>query len=774
MNNWWEFYHKSQITKLLKPELQLLANEYNINPNQRRELLINELIKKLSFHKDIEIETILDENDDIDIEIYYPKREVKNCNFDYDFRYDGKYFKMFDNIREHDYFLRIKLQNINYVDHEEIKMEINSILDIIKKPNTFPIVQPENMITLLLEHQKQNIQWMKDLEDSIDNGDKLTISNYWPYLIPLHKQIVYSTLNYRFKYHVPQEISLTYRGGILADEMGLGKTLNCIGLMLQNSRKPSNNNSKANLVLCPSHLAEQWYNEIINNTIDMKVAMIRTKKDWDMLTYYDLLTCDVVIVTHQFLINPNYNPNSRWNYNNQTSPSLHKINWHRIFLDEGHELVFNTTVFSSITNLQSKYKWYVSGTPFVDGNIMDYPDFCIYQISKFLEIDIREFEVRAPNSIHTIRPNIEYMKQLTRLMIRNTKDTIDFHLPEIKIQDKLLDFHKTERGRYDIAKKRSTTSKKWLLQLCCSMNLADQDIKEFGVEKTLEQIHEIMIINQEEKLQKKKNTLENTIPKRQDTVLTEERKENIKRLQIEISDIEKSLMYLKTIFNQIKDEQTCPICLDVIENLAITDCGHIFCVDCIEQCLETSGKCPNCRNITNYMIVGNNENNEMINNYGTKITELIKHLKQINDKVIIFSQWDRLLHKVSDILKDEGLDNLFCQGSIFKRNNSLREFRKNNINILMMSLDYAVSGTNLTEAKEVIILDIYDGSADDIKKKENQAIGRIHRLGQKDNIKVTRFVIKDTLEEILYKKLINNNKTNEILYNDNDENLTII
>lgn len=774
--NWWQVYYTHKFNKLLKTDLQQLCLEYKIESKQNKNLLIRDLVQHFVPNNE---EIIIESNENNNY-YYNVIRYTENLPFDHAFTFDNRYFTISDSIRIHETFLRQKLQEINYIDHQEIKIQINSILDVVKKPNTVPIKQPNNMIPILFEHQKENIQWMKNLEDQVDNEDLLTISNFTPYLIKIHPQIVYACYNYRFMFHLPKKIHLSYQGGILADQIGLGKTNTTIGLMMGKTRKPIKTDrlyAKANLVLCPSHLAQQWFDEIENNTVGLKVCMLRTKKDWELLSYYDLMTCDIVIITYQFLVNQNYRPSSRYDDIYEMKCNLHKIHWHRIFLDEGHEMVYNSKIFSEILLFESKYKWYISGTPFIDGNVMDYPDYCVYKIARFLGISIYEGEIVAPHSVQSIKPNMEFMKEFTKLMIRNTKESANIHLPTINIQDKLLTFHKTEKARYDIAKSRSRCSRKWLLQLCCSMNLADQDIKEFGVEKTLKQIHEIMIENQEKKLKQKKNTLENTIPKREETVITQERQETIERLTKEIKEIERSLMFLRSVISQINNEQTCPVCLDVIEELAITnECGHIFCVDCIEECLNTNGKCPNCRARTNYMIVGKeNNDNIMINQYGTKITELIEFLKQTKEKVIIFSQWDRLLHKVGEILENEGFPNVFCQGSVFQRNKCLQDFRQENIQILMMSLHYAVSGTNLTEAHNVIILDIYDGSKEDIEKKENQAIGRVHRLGQTKDINVIRFVMKDTLEEQLYKKFININNKNEIEFDDNhSENSAII
>ena len=88
---------------------------------------------------------------------------------------------------------------------------------------------------------------------------------------------------------------------------------------------------------------------------------------------------------------------------------------------------------------------------------------------------------------------------------------------------------------------------------------------------------------------------------------------------IEIVEIEKSLNYLKIVLSQITTQQSCPICLEIIDDLAITDCGHVFCSNCIEKCLQVNGKCPNCRTNTKYTIVSMNPNTNLlnINKYGT-------------------------------------------------------------------------------------------------------------------------------------------------------------
>lgn len=46
---------------------------------------------------------------------------------------------------------------------------------------------------------------------------------------------------------------------------------------------------------------------------------------------------------------------------------------------------------------------------------------------------------------------------------------------------------------------------------------------------------------------------------------------------------------------KFKDALKCSICLDVMEDITSTTCGHIFCGACIHQAIRASGKCPLCQ-----------------------------------------------------------------------------------------------------------------------------------------------------------------------------------
>ncbi len=133
------------------------------------------------------------------------------------------------------------------------------------------------------------------------------------------------------------------------------------------------------------------------------------------------------------------------------------------------------------------------------------------------------------------------------------------------------------------------------------------------------------------------------------------------------------------------------------------------------------------------------------------MANLIFYLRERDEHAIIFSQWDDLLKRVGRILNENGIKNVFCKGNCYQRDKAIREFNEDDkVKVIMLSSESAASGTNLTKATQVILLDPIYGNYKYRKGQERQAIGRAHRLGQKKNIKVVRLIIKDSVEEEIY------------------------
>ena len=62
-----------------------------------------------------------------------------------------------------------------------------------------------------------------------------------------------------------------------------------------------------------------------------------------------------------------------------------------------------------------------------------------------------------------------------------------------------------------------------------------------------------------------------------------------------------SISYFESIVPRITHsaEEPCVICLENIEQLTVTPCGHLFCNDCILSCIARQNLCPTCRQPVN-------------------------------------------------------------------------------------------------------------------------------------------------------------------------------
>jgi SNF2 family DNA or RNA helicase len=269
---------------------------------------------------------------------------------------------------------------------------------------------------------------------------------------------------------------------------------------------------------------------------------------------------------------------------------------------------------------------------------------------------------------------------------------------------------------------------------------------------------------------------------------------NGSRRQLTISrkshqEISRTYNYLRTSVETLKNthqEITCPICLDEIEtdSLTITKCGHKFCWDCIYETHQVQKqinvakiKCPTCNTsmdntelylLSKQTILSNQSDLQTIiqNVKSTKIGNIIYFLKTSinkNDKVILFSQWDELLHKVGGILSEQGLKIMYCNGSVYQRKKAIDYFCKDpDINLILLSSRNAASGINLTVANKIILLEPIYGNKEYRENIEEQAIGRADRLGQKRPIYIYRFIIKNTIEEDIYTNCIDDSKIRQL------------
>ncbi|AYV84439.1 MAG: DEAD/SNF2-like helicase [Hyperionvirus sp.] len=288
----------------------------------------------------------------------------------------------------------------------------------------------------------------------------------------------------------------------------------------------------------------------------------------------------------------------------------------------------------------------------------------------------------------------------------------------------------------------------------------------------------------------------------------------IGQINVKLKDAQKDLDgrkttydFYKNVFDRIRktatdenkgkgnDDETCGICLtEIPENdIGVTKCGHIYCYQCIKTIISQRHECPYCRkNVKEnevFMISYERKSKiveqsqeiknkmSLINEVGTKLANIIYYLKGSGSHVIIFSQWDDLLRKIGGILDNYGIKNVFCRGNVWQRDKAIRMFNTDpKMRVIMLSSESAASGTNLTKANKVIIVDPVCGTYEYRKNTEGQAIGRAHRMGQQNEVEVLRFVVNDTIEQEIYSANKEEDKkhvVNTKIFESTDDSITL-
>lgn len=136
-------------------------------------------------------------------------------------------------------------------------------------------------------------------------------------------------------------------------------------------------------------------------------------------------------------------------------------------------------------------------------------------------------------------------------------------------------------------------------------------------------------------------------------------------------------------------------------------------------------------------------------NHGTKIDELLVLVKEVletKEKMVIFSQWERMTRLVARELTRLKIGFLSLHGGVpsRKRKELLDKFRDDSANSVFLSTDAGGVGLNLQSASVVINLDLPWNPA-----VLEQRIGRVHRLGQTRPVRVVNFIARGTIEENL-------------------------
>jgi len=129
-----------------------------------------------------------------------------------------------------------------------------------------------------------------------------------------------------------------------------------------------------------------------------------------------------------------------------------------------------------------------------------------------------------------------------------------------------------------------------------------------------------------------------------------------------------------------------------------------------------------------------------------KFEAFMESLREIvagGHKVLVFSQFVRMLNIIETQLKAEGYQYEMLTGQTRDREACVTKFQNDaNAKIFLISLKAGGLGLNLTAADYVFLYDPWWNPA-----AERQAIDRAHRIGQNKNVFVYKMITRDSVEE---------------------------
>ncbi|XP_020158013.1 DNA repair protein RAD5A [Aegilops tauschii subsp. strangulata] len=685
----------------------------------------------------------------------------------------------------------------NEDDHAEGTVSDSDLDDIIGISDSSALEErdpPEALQCDLRPYQKQALHWMLQLEKGSCSQDAATtLHPCWEaYKLDDKREFVLylNVFSGDATTEFPSTLQLS-RGGILADAMGLGKTIMTISLLLSDSSKGRVTTQHStqisgeasglgetpiqsldsvknlaspfsfskirklkapligggNLVICPMTLLSQWKAEIEAhtkpNSLNIYVHYGQSRpKEASFIGQNDIVLTTYGVVASEFSTE-----------SSTENGGLYSVHWFRIVLDEAHMIKSSKSLISqAAAALTADRRWCLTGTP-IQNNLED-----LYSLFRFLKVEpwrnwalwnklvqkpFEEGDERGLKLVQTI---------LKPVMLRRTKHSTDkegrpiLTLPPANIEVKYCDLSESEKDFYEALFRRSKVK-------------FDQFVEQGKVLHNYASILELLL--------RLRQCCDHPflVMSRGDTQEFADLNKLAKRFlhggNSNVNGDSSSLpskAYIEEVVQELqKGEGECPICLEAFEDAVLTPCAHRLCRECILSSWQSpsAGLCPVCRkSMTKQDLITAPTNSrfqvDVEKNWveSSKISFLLQELESLRSsgaKSIVFSQWTAFLDLLEIPLSRHGISFTRLDGTLNlqQRERVIREFSEDKrILVLLMSLKAGGVGINLTAASNAFVMDPWWNPA-----VEEQAVMRIHRIGQTKSVSIKRFIVKGTVEE---------------------------
>ncbi|KAG0645412.1 ATP-dependent helicase rad16 [Hyphodiscus hymeniophilus] len=642
-------------------------------------------------------------------------------------------------------------------------------LNTITASSTAPVVRPSSS----RREARQRINLLEDRQSRRGRQERARLEKHHPELHTMWKELENLPKIGDVKIEQPTNISRELKpfqlegvawmramedtdwgGGLLGDEMGMGKTIQAVSLIMSDfpAAQPS-------LVLIPPVALMQWQQEIKDYTDGTLKTFVfhGTNAQTKGVTLKELKAYDVILMSYNSLESMYRKQEKGFKRKNgihKEKSVIHQIQFHRVILDEAHNIKQRTTGSAKACfALKADHKWCLSGTP-LQNRIGEF-----FSLVRFL--DIRPFACYFCKQCSCSTLNWD-MNEENRCKDCNHTGMQHVSVFNQELLNPIQKFGNKGPGKEAFRKLRILTDRFMLRRVkrdhSSSMELPAKEIyvdRQFFGEEENDFAGSIM----------------NSGTRKFETYVAQgvllNNYANIFGLIMQMRQVaDHPDLILKKNGEGGQNVLVCCICDETAEEAIRSSCRHEFCRECAKNYLHSSDEpdCPQCHiplsidleqpeiEQDEQMVKKSSIINRIkMENWtsSSKIEALVHDLhelrsKNMSSKSIIFSQFTTMLQLVEWRLRRAGITTVMLDGSMTpaQRQASINHFMTNvNVECFLVSLKAGGVALNLTEASKVFIVDPWWNPA-----AEWQSADRCHRIGQARPCSITRLCIEDSVE----------------------------
>jgi len=306
------------------------------------------------------------------------------------------------------------------------------MMDIFNHLGTETIATPQ-LVELRAALAKEHAPVKLNADPWLEKAQGLLHPELWPTVVPP------AGLQARLRDYQQDSLSwlqmLCQLGmhGILADDMGLGKTVQALSHIL--TEKESGRLRHPTLVICPTSLVHNWYNEIQHFTPTLTALILHGSERAQH--FNDIPGHDIVITTYPLLI--------------RDHEVLQAQPWHLLILDEA-QYIKNPTARSSrlVRTLRSQHRLCLTGTPMENhlGELWSLFDFLMPGYLSDKKSFRRMFRIPIENEGDIARQQ-QLEVRIRPFILRRRKEDVATELPPKTVILRTVDMDNAQRELYE-------------------------------------------------------------------------------------------------------------------------------------------------------------------------------------------------------------------------------------------------------------------------------------------------------------------------------------